>query len=758
MLSKSGELENYPFCGAIDSTSSRKWKQKKTRSRVREVGEPRARLSLSSLSESHAVSPKIATARPKSSSVTALHITANSLAEHEAHQHYSEKTALFEALQTEVERLRTDEKQYTEQIKVLSADIHAERERRTKSEAICKLQETQLEQFITTRSRLEDLVRENQSLEAQMSEMKKASDTLTSRLDTTVSDLANTRQSLNLAHAEKANWQNDLANLRQSLDSALAEKENCQTQLREQDEILKAAKSSILSNHNALSKMEAQLHAAEEGNARLSVRLVKEREQFRVKFAELKVHKESDIYKGTIRQLQKEVSSLQKEVSSSHQQLASTGRDSRQQLREISWNLNSEVKLAVEATTTMMMEKHQEEVQAISKQLMNMRDAYNILEDEYRKGMKEERSRLSQLRKTCTELSHKCSEQVKDLQRAGFKEEEMARVIQELTLMLKDHKIQISDLTQKQKAAFATFEEKMRQMEDRAKIARKCRIDLEAAQIERSRLQGAVAVLTEEKQHMLSETEQKEARYNHEIAEMHNRTKELQAEIDRIIVDRDSNERTVRVKDKMLEDQNETIRHLKQNLDNKCREHQSLVSACEKRKGELEDRIETERAARDELQQEISSQRHLLDHLQSLAKGYKAERNSLRRDVSELAKKLQDRNDSIHLIEEEVARIRNVFKAKEDKWQQEKSCAIQAEKQAGLDMKIAYDAQCSRLAALEREREAMLQSLEKMQRELQAASAMKEQHESEMRLVLEELNRQKQKMDEKMKHLKALVV
>ncbi|KND01461.1 uncharacterized protein SPPG_03263 [Spizellomyces punctatus DAOM BR117] len=633
---------------------------------------------------------------------------------------------LIRALEEEEKRLRANEKTYADEIKKLTGELSEERSRRQKAEDECmalKKQATgQAEAAGADKDKLNALADENSRLKTRLQEADSSCQSIASELSSVKADL------------------NDI---RLKYDQLLAESAECKTHLLTQEKELKNVKTTEQEIKVSAAELECQLKLCEEEKARLSVRLVKDREQSRVKVAEVK--KENEIYKATIRQLQKENSALQ-------QNLSSRDFDARQQLNDLAAMRSSELKQAISETTNQLLERHKVEYDAVSHQLTRTQHAYAALEEEFRKGMKEEQGRFAQLRHAYTELLQQFTAQAKALETASGKEKEMASVIKELTDMVKEQKARIADLAEKHQMTFTIFEDKVHALEDRLKASQKMRHDFKSLQSDYNMKQALANDLTAELQRTKAELAQQTTVFQQERIRLDSENARLQADLDRF---RDGQDQAIRVKNKMLEDQNETIKNLKQNLENKCREHQALLTDIEKREDSLEDRLELEKQTNKDLQQELESQTQEIYHLQSIIDEYREERNTLRKDLAEASKKLKERNESIHMIEDEVAKIRKVFKAKEERWLQEKEEALKSQELANLELKSTYENQTGRLAFLERERDVMLQTIRKLQKEIEEASNQRDQHEAEMRIVLTEMDRQKQRMNEKMEKLKA---
>ncbi|KAI9011368.1 hypothetical protein BC832DRAFT_340687 [Gaertneriomyces semiglobifer] len=197
----------------------------------------------------------------------------------------------------------------------------------------------------------------------------------------------------------------------------------------------------------------------------------------------------------------------------------------------------------------------------------------------------------------------------------------------------------------------------------------------------------------------------------------------------------------------MLDDQNQTIATLKQNLSNKSREYTALQLAVEK----LESKLVGTNSEINDLQAELDSQAKLVEHLQSVADEYRDERDDLRVEIVEISRKLKEREKGLDAIEKEVEKMRGVWRAKEEKLLKEKEDAIKAQGFIGVELKERCEVQAIRLAAFEREREAMIQSLQRLQGEVDKAA---QEHETELQMLKSEMDRQKQRMSEKMNKLK----
>lgn len=131
----------------------------------------------------------------------------------------------------------------------------------------------------------------------------------------------------------------------------------------------------------------------------------------------------------------------------------------------------------------------------------------------------------------------------------------------------------------------------------------------------------------------------------------------------------------VRIKTKMLDDQNETIKTLKQNLENKIRQQEQSTGSFQDKIEDLNERLYAAKDKIRKLEDELDSQREAIER--EIKADYRAERDELKSQVQDLERKLLERNDNILKIEQEVRKVRKIFKQKEEKWISEQSILLE---------------------------------------------------------------------------------
>ncbi|KAI8823257.1 hypothetical protein BJ741DRAFT_77526 [Chytriomyces cf. hyalinus JEL632] len=195
----------------------------------------------------------------------------------------------------------------------------------------------------------------------------------------------------------------------------------------------------------------------------------------------------------------------------------------------------------------------------------------------------------------------------------------------------------------------------------------------------------------------------------------------------------------------MLDDQNDTIRTLKQNLDNKTRDHAALLQDINARESKLEDGFSKEKKKVRELTNELISQNEAFESLQSAFEDCKNERDSLHSEVLKVSEKLQERNTSIAHIEHEVSRVKSVFAAKEAKLVQDRDDLLRTREISVDEVKRHYEAQMSRLKGMERERDSLFETTKRLKLQVTELETAQDAKTQELKRVSQEMERQKLK-------------
>ncbi|KAI8852533.1 hypothetical protein BC829DRAFT_65729 [Chytridium lagenaria] len=152
----------------------------------------------------------------------------------------------------------------------------------------------------------------------------------------------------------------------------------------------------------------------------------------------------------------------------------------------------------------------------------------------------------------------------------------------------------------------------------------------------------------------------------------------------------DNDVQTIKIKEKMLEDQNATIRNLKQNLENKIREHAMFVEDNSKIEDKFREELKRISRLSTELQHELEDAENTIEGLQNdriLCLRRKNVRAAAGRGFGEI----ESENESIAHIEVEVEKVKQSFKRKEEKLTSENEFLLRSQDSLKKDMQQMID-------------------------------------------------------------------
>ncbi|KAJ3218673.1 hypothetical protein HK099_004961 [Clydaea vesicula] len=457
-----------------------------------------------------------------------------------------------------------------------------------------------------------------------------------------------------------------------------------------------------------LANFEGKLKMFEDEKARLSVRFVKDRELYKIKLAE-----EIEIYRISLKQLKQDLG-----ISKKH-------------LKESTGTLKEEIEK--------LIFKHKEELQEVKLQSFNEKCKFDKVEKEFLNHMKMEYQKCDNLQKSYDEIIEKFQNQTEKIKIFSKNEEEYNQLIGELTDVVKSQKNSIENLTLEKKQNFETIDKLIQNLELEQKNCYELRSQLKK-EIE------ITSNLRTEKESLQSEI----SRLKLDIDTKNNLVTKSEADSEEKKIkflafnnEMESLKHALEVKNKMLEDQNETIRNLKKNLENKTNDQHSIASKLKNDIDELKEQLLAEQDLNDELQYQLEKKGNLIDNMKPLVDEYKLEKDKLKRDLIELQKKLKDRNEAILRIEEEVFKIKGTFKAKEEKLIENYKLKITEQEVVIKDMEFLLEDQRKKFGSWIHEKEALLKTIDHLKKNNELLVAIKQDHDKEMVLVLKELENQK---------------
>ncbi|KAL7746497.1 hypothetical protein RI367_008147 [Sorochytrium milnesiophthora] len=541
--------------------------------------------------------------------------------------------------------------------------------------------------------------------------------------------------------------QSTLSELRAALTSL-------EQQSAKQAEQLEQARQHERELEGALSQQEQQHRATEQQRAKTAVKMLRENEALKVRMGE--AQQQLVATQTTIQQLTRDLQQAQSALLAKE---ADVG-----QVKE---HYEHRRARDVESATGALRQQHQDALTAIQQRLDKSMAAYEALEAEYRKVVGEEKARSVALQQASTTTA----EQRQQLAAAQRRDREQTSLIHELSAVIKEHKRQIDDLSEKLRDCQSVYDDKVQQLESKLKQSAKYKMDVRVAKKDHGVLQEMVSKQDAEVRRLNDELlrskdahgqqalkKQQMMQKNEEIVKLQCHLEHLEQEKKQAEGEQQSLRDALRVKEKMLDDQNDSIRQLKHAAAAKTNELRALQSELQKERGRFDEQRTHDDDTIRNLQHQVDELERTVERLHVLGEQYHQERDSAVEQAQALSTKLDERNAAIRAIESEVTNVKAMLQTKEARLGKQFALETRKKDVAIEELKSALEIAQDKLRAMEREHDIALQGMTRMDKDLmqarQQASESCKEYEIRVNTLQDELDQQRQAMSRKWQKLK----
>ncbi|XP_023671945.1 leucine-rich repeat and coiled-coil domain-containing protein 1 isoform X1 [Paramormyrops kingsleyae] len=232
----------------------------------------------------------------------------------------------------------------------------------------------------------------------------------------------------------------------------------------------------------------------------------------------------------------------------------------------------------------------------------------------------------------------------------------------------------------------------------------------------------------------------------------------LNAELQSLKKQSESDCTSLRIKAKIVDDQTETIRKLKEGLQERDEQTRRLREETLQAQRQFEARLEEETAPLREQKEHLDQLSSRKEELELLLEDREAELEEVKREHSTMNRKWQDKAELLTRLESQVRRMKENFDIKEKVLMEEKERAQQEHRAAVEKLHSMDDAFRRQMEALQVSHQAeLLQLAGDKQKDVELARQRVLQVEEEMRQLLEETESRRRTMDEKMRLLTSVL-
>ncbi|XP_024107273.2 leucine-rich repeat and coiled-coil domain-containing protein 1 isoform X6 [Pongo abelii] len=401
-----------------------------------------------------------------------------------------------------------------------------------------------------------------------------------------------------------------------------------------------------------------------------------------------------------------------------------------------------------------VIKEYQEKIDVLSKQYMD-------LENEFRIALTVEARRFQDVKDGFENVATELAKSKHALIWAQRKENESSSLIKDLTCMVKEQKTKLAEVSKLKQETAANLQNQINTLEILIEDDKQKSIQIELLKHEKVQLISELAA----KESLIFGLRTERKVWGHELAQQgsslaQNRGK-LEAQIESLSRENECLRKTnesdsdaLRIKCKIIDDQTETIRKLKDSLQEKEEHIKRLQEKITEIKKCTQEQLDEKSSQLDEVLEKLERHNERKENLKQQLKGKEVELEEIRKAYSTLNRKWHDKGELLCHLETQVKEVKEKFENKEKKLKAERDKSIELQKNAMEKLHSMDDAFKKQVDAIVEAHQAEIAQLaNEKQKCIDSANLKVHQIEKEMRELLEETCKNKKTMEAKIKQL-----
>ncbi|NXO04036.1 LRCC1 protein, partial [Rhinopomastus cyanomelas] len=406
-------------------------------------------------------------------------------------------------------------------------------------------------------------------------------------------------------------------------------------------------------------------------------------------------------------------------------------------------------------------QRHEQHVKDLQEKINVLNQKYKELEDEFRLALTTEAKRFKEVKDSFENVAADLAEHKRVLFEFERKEEEMVNVIQDLTSIVKEQKAKIAELTKSNEEATANLKCQTAELETVLEKDKQNTVQIELLKKENGKLlshltaqESVIDGLKMERKIWGQELAEQGAHLAQDRGKLEAKIEVLTNEIEILKKQKEQDSDTIKIKNKIVDDQTETIRRLKEGLKEKDKQirkqHEENLEAQKSFQVQLDEKA----AELEELMEKIERQNERKEALKQLLEEKDLELDDIKNAHSALKKKWQGKGELLSQLEVKVKQMKENFDIKEKKLTEERNKSLQIQRIAVEklhEMDNVFRKQFQSMLAAHQEE--LLQLASEKEKQIEAANEKVYYVEEEMRQLLQEMANNKKAMEHKIKRL-----
>ncbi|RMC15209.1 hypothetical protein DUI87_07393 [Hirundo rustica rustica] len=406
-------------------------------------------------------------------------------------------------------------------------------------------------------------------------------------------------------------------------------------------------------------------------------------------------------------------------------------------------------------------QRHEQHIRKLQEKINLSNQRYRELEDEFRLALTVEAKRFQEVKQGFEKVSADLLEHKQALFELEQREKCMASLIQDLTNLVEEQKAKIAELTKSNEEAATNLKYRTGELETVIEEDKQKAVQVELLKKENGKLisqltaqESVINGLKMERKIWGQELAEQGAHLAQDRGKLEAKIEVLTNEIDTLKKQKEQDSDTIKIKNKIVDDQTETIRRLKEGIQEKDKQikkhHEENREAQKLLRVQLDDKA----AECEKLMEKLEKQNERKEELKQLLEEKEVELDDIKNAHSALKKRWQGKGELLSQLEVQVRQMKENFDFKEKKLIEERNKSLQTQRIAVEklhEMDSAFRKQLeSVLAAHEEE---LLHLKNEKEKQIEAANEKVYSVEEEMRELLQEMANNKKAMENKIRRL-----
>ncbi|NXW67057.1 LRCC1 protein, partial [Hirundo rustica] len=406
-------------------------------------------------------------------------------------------------------------------------------------------------------------------------------------------------------------------------------------------------------------------------------------------------------------------------------------------------------------------QRHEQHIRKLQEKINLSNQRYRELEDEFRLALTVEAKRFQEVKQGFEKVSADLLEHKQALFELEQREKCMASLIHDLTNLVEEQKAKIAELTKSNEEAATNLKCRTGELETVIEEDKQKAVQVELLKKENGKLisqltaqESVINGLKMERKIWGQELAEQGAHLAQDRGKLEAKIEVLTNEIDTLKKQKEQDSDTIKIKNKIVDDQTETIRRLKEGIQEKDKQikkhHEENREAQKLLRVQLDDKA----AECEKLMEKLEKQNERKEELKQLLEEKEVELDDIKNAHSALKKRWQGKGELLSQLEVQVRQMKENFDFKEKKLIEERNKSLQTQRIAVEklhEMDSAFRKQLeSVLAAHEEE---LLHLKNEKEKQIEAANEKVYSVEEEMRELLQEMANNKKAMENKIRRL-----